>query len=190
MTTSSRAGRGGRALRERAPEDAVSVELEVPFHDLDPLFVAWHGWYYKYFEIARTALFRAHRVDAIDMLPLQLGFYVVETRARHVRPLRYGERFRVSAWFTEHESRVGVGYEVTRVSDGARVARGLTTLVTTRRGTPGRGDDAMLFETPPILVERILGERRPVEGANVPNATEPSAPGPDTPRVDRGGDEP
>ncbi len=173
---SARARGEARELRERAPKDAVWVELEVPFHDLDPLFVAWHGWYYKYFEVARTALFRAHRIDAIDMLPLHLGFYVVETRARHVRPLRYGERFRASAWFTEHESRVGVAYELTRALDGARIARGKTTLVTTLRGTPGQGDDAMLFETPAVLVERILGPRRAVLGAHVPGATEPADP--------------
>jgi acyl-CoA thioester hydrolase len=111
----SREHREAREMRARAPEDAVSVELEVPFHDLDPLFVAWHGWYYKYFEIARTALFRAHKIDAVDMIPLNLGFYVVGTRARHIKPLRYSDRFRVAAWFTEHESRVGVAYEAMSV---------------------------------------------------------------------------
>lgn len=157
-----------RELRQRAPHDAVSVELEVPFHDLDPLFVAWHGWYYKYFEIARTALFRAHRIDAADLIPLKLGFYVVETRARHIKPLRYGERFRVAAWFTEHQSRIGVAYEVTSVKEGHKVARGKTTLVTTHRSHHGMGPDEMLFETPPVLVERIEGARVPVEGAQVP----------------------
>lgn len=171
----SREVREARELRAKAPEDAVSVELEVPFHDLDPLFVAWHGWYYKYFEIARTALFRAHRIDATDMIPLNLGFYVVETRARHVRPLRYGERFRVAAWFTEHESRVGVGYEVTSLTEGHRIARGKTTLVTTVRRKHGPGEDEMLFETPRVLVERILGPRRPVPGANVPGAVVPES---------------
>lgn len=170
--TSPREHRDARDLRVRAPADAVSVELEVPFHDLDPLFVAWHGWYYKYFEIARTALFRAHRIDAVDMIPLNLGFYVVETRARHVRPLRYGERFRVAAWFTEHETRVGVAYEVTSVKEGHRIARGKTTLVTTLRSKHGPGEDEMLFETPATLVERISGPRRPVEGATVPGAAE------------------
>ncbi len=164
----SREHRDARDLRARPPTDAVSVELEVPFHDLDPLFVAWHGWYYKYFEIARTALFRAHRIDAVDMIPLNLGFYVIETRARHIRPLRYGERFRVAAWFTEHESRVGVAYEVTSVKEGHRVARGKTTLVTTVRKKHGPGEDEMLFETPAVLVERITGPRVPVVGAVVP----------------------
>jgi acyl-CoA thioester hydrolase len=159
-----------RELRQKAPADAVSIELEVPFHDLDPLFVAWHGWYYKYFEIARTALFRAHRIDVRDMIPMNLGFYVVETRARHIRPLRYGERFRVAAWFTEHESRVGIAYEVTSVAEGHRIARGKTTLVTTLRKKHGPGEDEMLFETPAVLVERILGPRIAVEGARVPGA--------------------
>jgi acyl-CoA thioester hydrolase len=158
-------------MRQRAPADAVSISLEVPFHDLDPLFVAWHGWYYKYFEIARTALFRAHHIDAIDMIPLNLGFYVVETRARHIKPLRYGERFRVAAWFTEHESRVGVAYEVPSEKAGHRVARGKTTLVPTHRTKHGPGEDEMLFETPKVLVDRILGPRVAVEGANVPDAT-------------------
>lgn len=140
----SREHKEAKEMRQRAPEGAVSVELEVPFHDLDPLFVAWHGWYYKYFEIARTALFRAHRIDAVDMIPLNLGFYVVETRARHIRPLRYGERFRVAAWFTEHESRVGVAYEVTSVKGPPHRARQDDARHDApQEARPGRGRDAL-----------------------------------------------
>jgi acyl-CoA thioester hydrolase len=144
-----------RELREKAPSDAVSVDLEVPFHDCDPLFVAWHGWYYKYFEIARTALFKAHRIDVPDMIPMKLGFYVVESRARHVGPLRYGDKFRVAAWFTESETRVGVAYEIQNLTSGKRAARGKTILVSTRRTKHGPGEDEMLFETPRELRERI-----------------------------------
>ena len=144
-----------RELREKAPADAITVELEVPFHDCDPLFVAWHGWYYKYFEIARTALFKAHRMDVPDMIPMKLGFYVVESRARHVGPLRYGDRFRVAAWFTEWETRVGVAYEIQNLSTGKRAARGKTVLVSTRRTKHGPGEDEMLFETPEELQGRI-----------------------------------
>jgi len=153
---SSREAIEARSMREKAPANAISVELEAPFHDLDPLFVVWHGWYYKYFEIARTALFRAHEIDVMDMVPLNLGFYVIETRARHTRPLRYGEKFKVAAWFTETESRVGVAYEVTSLVEDHRIARGKTVLVTTLRGKPATGgDDVMLFETPEVLLTRI-----------------------------------
>ena len=137
------------ALRQKAPEDAVRVALEVPFHDVDPLLVAWHGHYYKYFEIARTALQRAHRLDAPDLRDLGFHWYVIETRTRHVAPLRYGERFEVTAWFSERDPRIGISYELTSLATGKRAARGLTTLVTTRP------DGEMLLETPREILERI-----------------------------------
>ena len=39
------------------------VELRVPFHDLDPLQIVWHGNYLKYFDIARFALFENAGID-------------------------------------------------------------------------------------------------------------------------------
>ncbi len=140
---------GDRAMRAKPPEDAVGVELEVPFHDVDPLLVAWHGHYYKYFEIARQTLQRAHRLDAPDLMELGFHWYVIETRARHVAPLRYGERFMVRAWFAERDPRIGIAYEIVSKKTNRRVARGLTILVTTR------ADGDMLLETPREILERI-----------------------------------
>lgn len=138
-----------RALRAQVPERAVRVELEVPFHDVDPLLVAWHGHYFKYFEIARTALQRAHRIDAPDLVELGYHWYVIETRARHVAPLRYGERFEVRAWFCEKDPRIGIAYEVKSLVSGKRAARALTILANTR------SDGELLFETPREILERI-----------------------------------
>ena len=38
---------------------AAEVEVEVEFQDVDPMGVAWHGHYLKYFERARCALLRS-----------------------------------------------------------------------------------------------------------------------------------
>ena len=35
----------------------------VPFHDLDPLQIVWHGNYLKYFDIARFGLFKQAGLD-------------------------------------------------------------------------------------------------------------------------------
>lgn len=140
---------GERVLRSKPPEDAVRVEMEVPFHDVDPLLVAWHGHYYKYFEIARQALQRKHRLDAPDLRDLGFHWYVIETRARHVSPLRYAERFEVKAWFYEKDPRIGIAYEITSLRTSKRVARGVTVLVTTRP------DGDLLLETPREILERI-----------------------------------
>ena len=70
----------------------VTIEHTVPFHDVDPLLVVWHGHYFKYFEYGREALMRAHGLDVPDLVALGLKMMVVESHCRHLRPLRHGER--------------------------------------------------------------------------------------------------
>ncbi|MCX7808861.1 MAG: acyl-CoA thioesterase [Deltaproteobacteria bacterium] len=146
------------------------MELEVPFHDVDALSVVWHGWYFKYFEIARSALFRAHSIDAGDLVPLGLAMYVIETQSRHLRPLRYGDRFQVAAWFSEYTPRIEVSYEI-RKGDETRVAQGRTVLVTLQISPQKPEESQMLLETPPVLLERMRGPRKAVLGAHVPGAS-------------------
>ncbi|MGS0467376.1 hypothetical protein ACU8V3_09605 [Cobetia marina] len=38
------------------PMPSATVEMEVPFHDVDMMEVAWHGHYVRYLEIARCKL--------------------------------------------------------------------------------------------------------------------------------------
>lgn len=109
---------------------SVSVELEVPFHDVDALRIVWHGHYLKYLEIARTRLLRSCGLDAADVVPLGYGFLVIEAKCRYVAPLRYGDRFVVQAWFGDIDHRILIHYELTTVPDGRRVARGHTVLTT------------------------------------------------------------
>ncbi len=132
-----------RRLRE------TSIEHEVPFHDVDLTNRVWHGHYYKYLELARTALFRSSGLDDDALVPRQFSLYVIETRCRYTFPLRYRDRMRVSAWFRDIEHRLAIGYEVTNLSEGRRSARGLTILATTDR------DGRMLMETPREIISRI-----------------------------------
>lgn len=138
-----------RLLRVKPPERAITIEREVPFHDLDPLQVVWHGNYYKYFEMGRQALQRAHRIDVGDLIELGFHWYVIETRARHIAPLRYGDRFRVSSWFGSTDPKIAIAYEIVSVATNRRVARGVTVMVTT---TP---TGEMLLETPREILDRI-----------------------------------
>ncbi len=131
------------------PPSAISIEVEIPFHDVDALHVVWHGHYCKYLELGRTALLRAHRLDAPDVLALGHRFMVVETHLRHLAALRYGDRCRVSSWFTEVENRIGVHYDLFNVTRHCRAAQARTLLVTTR------DDGSLCYETPPAVLERL-----------------------------------
>jgi len=145
-----------RSRYPRAPQGAIAVELEVPFHDVDLLNVVWHGHYSKYLELARTALLRARRLDAADVQALGYRFFVAEWALRHVRGLRYGDRVRVSAWLTEVENRLRIAYEVHDLSAGLLAAQAFTVLVTTR------ADGELCLETPAPVLDRL---RAPGPGA-------------------------
>src|SRR4051812_14589485 len=103
-----------------APKDAVAIELEVPFHDVDALQIVWHGRYAKYVELASTALFRARGVDVNDLTALGHRMVVIESRCRYAFPLRYGDRFRVEAWFRDLDHRVCIAYEIKNLTHGRR----------------------------------------------------------------------
>jgi acyl-CoA thioester hydrolase len=125
------------------------VEIEVPFHDVDPLHVVWHGHYYKYMEIARTQLLRSRGLDGEAMIALGYTLYVIESRCRYAFPLRYGERVRVTAELVDIDNRINISYELYNLTRGRRSARGKTALVTTDL------DGNMLLETPAVVRSKL-----------------------------------
>ena len=127
----------------------VDIELEVPFHDVDALRIVWHGHYYKYLELARTALMRSRALDAHHFSELGFGLVMMETRCRHTAPLRYGDRFRVRAWFQDVEHRIHIAYEIQNLTTGKRAARARTVLVTTDAG------GGLLLVTPSSVLEKL-----------------------------------
>lgn len=129
----------------------VRFQHEVPFHDVDVLGVAWHGHYYKYFELARTALLRSIGLDRGDLIGPTFRFLIIESRCRHVQPLEYGERFEVAAWLRDYENRICVAYEVRSLDHDRCSARGETVLAST--DAEGR----LLLRTPEAIRRRITG---------------------------------
>jgi len=104
----------------------VSVPHEIPFHDVDSLGIVWHGHYYKYFELARTALYRSLNFDVDDMGRLGFSFPVIESQCRYVEALRYGQPIDISARFREWEYYILIEYRITETGSGKRVAYGHT----------------------------------------------------------------
>ena len=139
--------RGGPRLRE------CSVELEVPFHDVDAMRVVWHGHYFKYFEQARTVLLRSCNLDVADLVALRLAFVVIDSGCRYVSPLRYADQMRVFAWFRDISHRLYIGYEIRNLSSGKRAARAHTVLATTTF------EGKVFYRTPEAILERVDPQR-------------------------------
>ena len=135
----------------------VSVDFEVPFHDVDALQIVWHGHYFKYFELARTALMRTCKLDGPEVHDLGHGLLVIESHCRHSAPLAYGDRARVTAWLADVVHRIHIRFEIQNLTQGRRAARGHTMLVATTRS------GEMLHRTPEGLIKRLqgIGETEP-----------------------------
>ena len=104
----------------------VTVHHEIPFHDVDCLGIVWHGHYYKYFELARTALYRSLDFDVDDMTRLGYTFPVIESQCRYSNALRYGQQVDISANFREWEYYILIEYRICITGSGKRAAYGHT----------------------------------------------------------------
>ena len=127
----------------------TSVELSVPFHHVDALGVVWHGRYLEYLELARTALLSALELDGDELLATGYRFFVADVRCRHVSPLRYRDRVRVTAWLREWDQRIWVSYDVHNLATDRQAARAHTVLVVTD------AEGNLQFEVPALLRARV-----------------------------------
>lgn len=129
--------------------EPVSVTLKVPFHDCDPLFVVWHGRYFQYLEVARSALFARHAVDVDDVRGLGYRMYITDVHCRYMHPLTYNDEFCVTARFTALRPLLRIAYEVRNLTVNRKSARAVTVLAATDAASK------LLPETPDDLVLRI-----------------------------------
>ena len=65
---------------------AATVRVRVPFFDLDPGGVVWHGRYFQYFELARSAVLEFIGYSYEEMASGVL-WPVTDSTARYLRPL-------------------------------------------------------------------------------------------------------
>ena len=127
----------------------VTVDVEVPFQDLDPLAIAWHGNYFRYFEAARTALFRRMDYDYPAMAASGYAWPIIEIKARYLRSARYGQHLAVKAELLEWENRIKIAYRITDAAGGER----MTTGYSIQCAVNAAGE--LQLVTPPALRERL-----------------------------------
>ena len=129
---------------------SAEVVLTIPFHDVDPAQIVWHGHYAKYLEIARGAL-----LDTFDYNYLQMsesGYFwpVIDMHLRYVAPIRFQQKIRVRATLREWENRLLIHYLITDHDSGKRLTKGTTSQVAV-----SMANNEMLLVSPPIVAERL-----------------------------------
>lgn len=127
------------------------VLLNVPFHDLDPMGVVWHGNYLKYFDIARFALFRSGGIDLYQYSKENnCLFPVIKTTTKHIDSLHNGEAFICKAIAMDASIKIVIDFEIRRIADGVVCAKGRGEQVAVR--IP---DMETLYEIPPDVCQAL-----------------------------------
>jgi acyl-CoA thioester hydrolase len=112
---------------------SYEVTLKVPFYDLDPMQIVWHGNYLKYFDIARSELYDRLGVDLFVFHDrTRYIFPIIRTSVKHIRPLKRGDEFVCRATVKEARTKIVVLFEIRLVKDGTLCARGATEQVAVR----------------------------------------------------------
>lgn len=131
---------------------SFEVKYCVPFFDLDPMQIVWHGNYLNYFEIARAALFDHYGVNLYSYYERnKLIFPIIRTSTKHIYPLRFNDEIIIKASLKDARVKLAVDFEIRRAADGKVCARGQTEQVTVK--VP---EMEMIFKIPEDI-RRALG---------------------------------
>lgn len=128
----------------------TEIEMEIPFHDVDAIRVAWHGHYAKYMEIARCKLLDQIRYSCDEMEESGYVWPVIDMRIRYAHPLTFQQKFKVHAKLVEWENRLKVDYVFFDAESGKRLTKAYTIQVAVDKNT-----GEMQYVSPDVLFERL-----------------------------------
>ncbi|MCF6209272.1 MAG: acyl-CoA thioesterase [Gammaproteobacteria bacterium] len=131
---------------------STETEIIIPFHDVDPMQVVWHGRYVKYFETARCQLLESFDYGYEQMFESGYAWPVVDMRIKYVKPLRFNQRVVVESQLVEWEYRLKIKYRIRDADSGETLSKGYTIQVAVDMET-----QEMCLESPPALKKK-LGE--------------------------------
>jgi acyl-CoA thioester hydrolase len=132
------------------PTPDAAVTVEIPFHDVDMMGVVWHGHYFKYLEIARSALLDTIKYNYREMRDSGYSWPVVDVKLRYLGPARLGQQILVHAKLVEFELRLRIGYLITDVASGERLTKGYSIQVPVDMAS-----GELVLGTPAIVYQKL-----------------------------------
>ena len=136
---------------------SLSELIRVPFHDIDPAGVVWHGRYFKYFEAVRSAMLEELEYSYEGMLESGHLWPVVDAKIRYISPIILNQEVLVTASLVEWELRLVVEYEI-RNQDGVVITKAKTVQVPVDAETHD-----LQFGCPEVLIGNVQRRMKALE---------------------------
>lgn len=132
----------------------ATIDIRVPFFDVDAGGVAWHGHYFKYFELARCELLENIGYSYERMMETGLLWPIADTMVRYVHPLTLNGAASVTACLREWEFRLVIDYKVEN-KDGKILTKARTVQVPVTSNSL-----ELVFGSPQELIDKVNKKRR------------------------------
>ena len=128
----------------------AETEIVVPFFDLDPMQIVWHGHYVKYLEMARCELLNKIGYNYPQMQASGYSWPVIDLQLRYVAAALFGQRLVCRADLVEWEHRLKINYLISDANSGKRLTRASSTQVAVDIAS-----GEMCFASPAVLLTKL-----------------------------------
>lgn len=133
------------------PLPQIEADIEIPFHDVDMMQVAWHGHYVRYLEIARCKLLDTIDYNYPQMCESGYAWPIIDMRLRYAAPARFGQHLVIEARLSEWEHRMKIDYTIRCATTRRRLTRAWTVQVAVEMAT-----GEMQLASPQVLIDRLV----------------------------------
>ena len=129
---------------------AAEILLKAQFYDIDPMDVVWHGNYARFLEQARCELLDRLGYNYQQMKESGYAWPIVDMRIKYVRPIRFGQKFTVSATIVAFENGLKIDYRLRDRTTGEVLTKARTFQVPVTIET-----GELCIESPTCLTDRV-----------------------------------
>ena len=91
---------------------STEMYIEVPFYDLDPMKVVWHGNYLKYLEVSRCDMLSKIGYTYTDMMNEGVAYPVATMDLKYIKSARFAQELKIVTTLMEHEPALIIKYEI------------------------------------------------------------------------------
>ena len=127
-----------------------NYELTIPFYDIDPMQVTWHGNYIKYLEQARCAWLKEHQMTYTDMANLGYAFPIVELKIKYIRPTVFEQKISIEMEYISSNNLLIFKYQIKDAE-----TKQLLTKAETKQMCVDLKTKKSLFEIPDIILKKL-----------------------------------
>ena len=126
----------------------TKTKIKVPFYDLDPMNIVWHGNYIKYLEEARCDFFSKLKYTYDDMYNDGIMYPIAKIDLKYIKSAKFGEELTVECILKELEPAIIIKYNIYSNDEKILSANTMQMAVSVK-------DGSTLYNAPKKLIKAI-----------------------------------